>query len=75
MEENSFVILINKNLGKILGGFLGLLIAAIIMIFGFWRALFIFFCIGAGICLGAQFEKNHALREFLEKIWFKHKHY
>lgn len=71
LDENNFFSLINENLGKILGGFLGLLVAIIIMIFGFWRGLFIFLCIGAGVYLGARAEKNQGLRKFLEGLWFR----
>jgi len=51
LDENNFFSLINENLGKILGGFLGLLVAIIIMIFGFWRGSAFYFSLYWGRCL------------------------
>ncbi|RJX28029.1 MAG: DUF2273 domain-containing protein [Dethiobacter sp.] len=61
---------LNENFGKIVGGFLGLLIALIIVIFGFWKGIFIIFCILVGIFIGAKVEKHEGLRNFLDRFRF-----
>lgn len=71
LNRNNFFKLINENLGKILGGFLGLLVALILMAFGFWRGIFVLFCVGVGVYLGAREEKNQVIQNYLEKLWFK----
>ncbi|NLJ55911.1 MAG: DUF2273 domain-containing protein [Firmicutes bacterium] len=71
LNRNNFLKLVNENLGKILGGFLGLLVALILMAFGFWRGLFVLLCVGIGIYLGAREEKNQVIQNYLEKLWFK----
>ncbi len=63
LDEQNLLRFINENLGKILGGFLGLLVAIIIMLFGFWRSLFIFFCVSAGIYLGVWADRLYFRRE------------
>ena len=70
MDEQNILRFINKNLGKILGGFLGLLVAVLFVFFGFWRGLFILLCVSAGIYLGARAEKNEGLSKFLERLRF-----
>lgn len=70
MHDNYFLKIINENLGKIIGGFLGLLIALIIVIFGFWKGVFIIICIVGGIFIGARLEKHEGLRDWLERFWF-----
>lgn len=69
MHDN-FLKFLNENLGKIIGGFLGLLIALIIVIFGFWKGIFIIICILGGVLVGARFERHEGLREWIEKFWF-----
>lgn len=71
LTEHSNLRFINENLGKILGGFLGLLVAIVIVLFGFWRGLFIILCVSAGIYLGAWAEKNEGLSKILDRLHFK----
>jgi uncharacterized membrane protein len=68
--DDNILKFINENFGKIVGGFLGLLIALIIVVFGFWKGVFIIFCILAGIFIGAKVEKHEGVRNLLERIWF-----
>jgi uncharacterized membrane protein len=69
LYDNIFKV-IKDNYGKIVGGFLGLLVALIIVLFGFWKGLFIIFCILAGGFIGAKIEKHEGVRNWLERIWF-----
>ncbi|MGI6328340.1 MAG: DUF2273 domain-containing protein [Dethiobacteria bacterium] len=73
MEE--FLRFAKENPGKILGGAIGLLIAVIIVVFGFWRGIFIILCVLAGVLIGARVETNGGLRNLWDKFWFKRDHY
>ena len=73
MEE--FLRFAKENPGKILGGLIGLLVAVIIVIFGFWMGIFIILCILAGILIVARGEAGGGLGNLLEKLWFKRDHY
>jgi uncharacterized membrane protein len=67
--NGNIIKLINDNMGKVVGGFLGLLVALIIVAFGFWKGVFIILCIVGGIFIGARAEKYEGVRNFLERIW------
>ncbi len=68
--RNNLLKILNENLGKVLGGFLGLLVALIIVAFGFWKGIFIIICILAGIFIGAKAEKHEGMQGLLDKIRF-----
>ncbi|NLZ93140.1 MAG: DUF2273 domain-containing protein, partial [Firmicutes bacterium] len=61
--------LLGAHWGKVLGGFLGLLIGLTILLFGFWRSLLLFFCIAAGIYLGRFFDRHEVLQSLLQRFW------
>ncbi|MGI6098027.1 MAG: DUF2273 domain-containing protein [Dethiobacteria bacterium] len=55
--------------GKLLGGLAGLIIAFLIIQFGFWRSLFILFCIAIGIYIGWRFEDGGSLTGLADRFW------
>lgn len=58
-----------EHWGKIVGGLAGLLVGLAIIVFGFWRSLFIFLCVAAGIYIGRLFDRNEGLQSLLQKFW------
>lgn len=67
--EPIFKILHGKDAGLI-GGGAGLGLGLLLVIFGFWKTLFILFCATLGFILGAKFIKNSEdFRELLDKIF------
>lgn len=50
--------LILQHRGKVFGVFLGLLIAIIVICVGFWRALFVIFCVLLGYFIGKRIDEN-----------------
>lgn len=62
------LVFINNNRGKFFGALLGFLVGALILIIGFFKALFIFICTYIGYTLGSKSYKNINFRELLEKI-------
>jgi uncharacterized membrane protein len=57
-----------KHKGKILGAMLGLLIGIIILVFGFFKTLFIVFSAAVGYFTGELFENKMSIRDYLDKI-------
>lgn len=62
------LVFINNNRGKFFGALLGFLVGVLILIIGFFKALFIFICTYIGYTLGSKSYKNINFRELLEKI-------
>lgn len=62
------LVFINNNRGKFFGALLGFLVGALILIIGFFKALFIFICTYIGYTLGSKSYKNINFKELLEKI-------
>ncbi|MDW7740180.1 MAG: DUF2273 domain-containing protein [Bacillota bacterium] len=52
MSELNWWVVLSKHWGKILGGLLGLFFALLVIKYGFWSSVFIFFCIGVGLLIG-----------------------
>lgn len=69
MVSEDFYRLINDNWGKVLGGIVGLVIALLIVGFGFWRGLFILVCIAVGIYVGSRYEHSEQVRDFFRRLW------
>lgn len=70
MNDN-FIIFIQKNWGKLLGGLLGFLVAIIFVIFGFWKGAFIIFCIIIGSLIGDRVKKSEGLQTFFNRLWYR----
>jgi len=60
--------LFSKNQGKIIGSFIGLLLAILILIIGFFRTLIIVLFIFAGFYIGKKIDNKEDLVEFLDRI-------
>jgi len=56
-----------KHTGEIIGGLIGLVFAIFVLIFGFFKTLFIFICIGVGIFIGGRYFEKKKLIELLDK--------
>jgi len=61
---------VQEHPGKIIGGLVGLIVAVLFVIFGFWKGLFIILSIVVGIYLGAKAEHNDGFRKFMDKFPF-----
>jgi len=69
--NDNFIIFVQENWRKLLGGLLGLLVAVIFVLFGFWKGLFIIFCVLAGILAGGMIEKSEGLQNFFNRLWYR----
>ncbi|MDD4569918.1 MAG: DUF2273 domain-containing protein [Tepidanaerobacteraceae bacterium] len=57
-----------QHRGKIIGGILGLLIGIVIIVFGFFKALFVIICTILGYYIGKSTDNKEKFRDFLDKI-------
>jgi len=55
--------------GKIIGGLIGLKIGLAVILFGFWRTVFIMLCVALGIYIGRLFDRSEGLRSMLNRFW------
>ena len=60
--------LIIKHKGAVLGGLLGLIIAVLILIIGFWKALLVLFLVGVGIILGMAIDGNNMIKNSIDRF-------
>ncbi len=73
--RESLLSFIYENLSKVLGGLIGLLVALLIAVFGFWTGLFIIVCVLAGIFLGGIVERQEGLKKFVNHYWYNRDRY
>jgi len=66
MIEKVIVYILTEHRGKTIGVALGLLASILFISFGFWRTIFIVFCILAGYQIGKKLDENADL-----EIWIK----
>lgn len=60
--------LLIKNRGKTIGLLIGFLFGLIVLIIGFWRAVFLAICMCIGYWLGGMSDKKERFISFLDKI-------
>ncbi|MEW5922037.1 MAG: DUF2273 domain-containing protein [Bacillota bacterium] len=65
-DSNDFV---NEHRGKIAGGLIGLILALLFVIFGFWKAFFIITFVLAGAFIGSRAELRKEIQLLLNRIW------
>jgi uncharacterized membrane protein len=59
--------LFNRRRGKVVGAILGLLVGVLLIVFGFWKGIFIILCIGVGYLWGRRFDGDS--RDSLSDWW------
>lgn len=62
------LVFIDNNRGKFFGALLGFIIGVLILIIGFFKALFILICTYIGYALGSKSYKNINFKKLLERI-------
>lgn len=56
-----------KHVGEVIGGVAGFVFAIFVLIFGFWKTLFILLCVAIGVFFGGRYFEKKKLIEFLDK--------
>lgn len=54
--------------GKLLGVLLGFLFGILVITFGFFRTLFVAFCVVAGYVVGKRIDQKEDIMEILDKL-------
>jgi len=57
-----------KHKGAFIGGLIGLIIALLILIIGFWKALVVLLLIGLGVIIGMAIDGNTTIRNSMNKF-------
>ncbi|MEN6326240.1 MAG: DUF2273 domain-containing protein [Syntrophomonas sp.] len=69
MWEKLFLIIMEEHRGKAIGIILGLLAGILVITYGFWRTLFIIFCIAVGYLIGKKLDENQSFDSWLRKMF------
>jgi uncharacterized membrane protein len=69
MFEKMIVYLMTDHRGKVIGVLLGLLASILFISYGFWRTMFIMFCIFAGYFIGKKIDDNTNVEAWIKKFF------
>ena len=69
MLEKVFLYLMSEHRGKVIGILLGLLASILFISYGFWRTMFIIFCILAGYFIGKKIDDNTNLEAWIKNLF------
>ncbi|NPV28538.1 MAG: DUF2273 domain-containing protein [Firmicutes bacterium] len=61
--------LLERHRGKVLGVVLGLAVGLLIILFGFWKTVFVLLCVLIGYFLGRRFDEGGGPGEWWERIF------
>ncbi|MDS1030090.1 DUF2273 domain-containing protein [Bacillota bacterium LX-D] len=67
--EQLINVLFKHHRGKLIGILLGLFFGLLSAVLGFWKALFIAFCIFVGYYIGKRIDENKNFKSLLEKLF------
>lgn len=68
MLKEFLINVFSKNQGKIIGSLIGLILAILILIIGFFRTLVIVIFVFTGYYIGKKIDNKEDLVEFLDRI-------
>jgi uncharacterized membrane protein len=69
MFEKMIVYLMTEHRGKVIGVLLGLLASILFISYGFWRTIFIMFCIFVGYYIGKKIDDNTNIEAWIRKFF------
>lgn len=72
MWEKILAYILQEHRGKTIGIVLGLIASIIFITYGFWRSLFVIFCIIVGYLVGKKIDENKSFDNWLKQM-FKEK--
>lgn len=72
MLEKILVYIIQEHRGKAIGILMGLVASILFISFGFWRSIFIIFCIVLGYFIGKRVDENKSFDSWIKQM-FKEK--
>ncbi|ABI67896.1 DUF2273 domain-containing protein [Syntrophomonas wolfei] len=69
MGEKLLLLILEEHRGKALGILLGLIASILFISYGFWRSLFVIFCIVLGFFIGKRIDENHSFDNWLRQMF------
>ncbi|MDD2510250.1 MAG: DUF2273 domain-containing protein [Syntrophomonas sp.] len=69
MGEKLLLLILEEHRGKALGILLGLIASILFITYGFWRSLFIVFCIILGFFIGKKIDENQSFDNWLRQMF------
>lgn len=60
--------LLLKHKGAFVGGLVGLIVALLILIIGFWKALVVLLLMGIGVIIGMAIDGNTTIKDSMDKF-------
>jgi uncharacterized membrane protein len=58
-----------RHLGKIVGAAAGLAFGCLILVFGFWRSIFVALCVLGGYVIGKRFDQKGSLKDLCGRFF------
>ncbi|SHF01757.1 MULTISPECIES: DUF2273 domain-containing protein [Caloramator] len=68
MNREAFIKFLVENKGKILGVAIGLAFSILVLLIGFFKTVFIVFCVLLGYYIGNKIDNKENILETIEKI-------
>ena len=69
MGEKLLLLILEEHRGKALGILLGLIASILFISYGFWRSLFVIFCIVLGFFIGKKIDENQSFDNWLRQMF------
>lgn len=69
MWEELLLEILRSHRGKLFGAGVGLIFALLVIILGFFQAIFVACCIFIGYIIGKRVDDNESIREIMERIF------
>ncbi|WP_061214789.1 DUF2273 domain-containing protein [Syntrophomonas wolfei] len=69
MGEKLLLLILEEHRGKALGILLGLIASILFISYGFWRSLFVIFCIILGFFIGKRIDENQSFDNWLRQMF------
>jgi len=64
----NFWVIFSRNWGKIIGGLDGLIVALMVLNYG-WKTLLVFAFIALGVFIGWRIDADESMRRFIERLF------
>ncbi|MDD4801713.1 MAG: DUF2273 domain-containing protein [Syntrophomonas sp.] len=73
MLEKIILFVITEHRGKTIGIFMGMIASFLVINYGFWRTMFIAFCIALGYILGKKIDDKTDLEVWIKNLFKSNK--
>ena len=73
MDNNRFSSFFGGNADKWIGGFIGLILALVVLEFGILRTIYILACVGVGVYFGSKKENRERFSRLVQELFSHNK--